>query len=198
MTDLVLAPHGTRPAERRLAGDAGVWCFIAADTAAFALFFAVFTCGRMAQPDLYRTSAHALSVPLGVLNTLILLTSGWLMALAVEAARAGARERVVRFITLALLVGSGFAITKVFEYTTKIQAGITLLSNEFFMYYFAFTGVHFLHFLIGIGVLWTLLSKARRDPIDAHFRVWIESGASYWHMVDLLWILLFPLLYLQR
>lgn len=190
-------PPDTAPM-RRLAGDAGLWFFITADTMAFGLFFLLFTLGRMAQPELYSASAQQLSVGLGVINTLILLTSGWLMALAVEAAREGVRARVLRHLVLAMLVGMGFAITKVFEYHTKIKANITMLTNEFFMYYFAFTGVHFLHFLIGIGALLFLLAKARHDAIDDKFRVWIESGATYWHMVDLLWIMLFPLLYLQR
>ena len=183
---------------RRLPGDSGVWMFISADTLAFGLFFLVFTVGRVAQPTLFADSARHLSVGLGLLNTLILLTSGWLMALAVQAAREGMRERLVRCLMLTMVVGSGFAITKVFEYVTKVRSGITMLTNEFFMYYFAFTGVHFLHFLVGMVVLATCLAKARRDPLDEHFRIWIESSASYWHMVDLLWIILFPLLYIQR
>lgn len=186
------------PAQRRLAGDPGVWVFIAADTMAFGLFFLLFTLGRIARPALYRESAGHLSVELGVLNTLILLTSGWLMAQAVEAARRGDRARLVARLVLALAVGLGFAVTKVVEYGMKIHAGITMLSNEFFMYYYALTGVHFLHFAIGVGMLLVLISKARHDAMDARLRVWVESGASYWHMVDLLWIMLFPLLYLQR
>lgn len=192
--------NSTHPiaAPRRLAGDPGVWVFILADTAAFGLFFLLFTLGRIGQPDLYRRSASHLSVELGILNTLILLSSGALMALAVEAARQGHRRRVLTCLGLAIAVGLGFAVTKAIEYGSKLKAGFTMLSNDFFMYYYAFTGVHFLHFLIGIGVLWLLFLKARRDPIDARFRLWIESGAIYWHMVDLLWIMLFPLLYLQR
>lgn len=196
--DTASGQTGSTTASPRLAGDPGVWVFIAADTGAFALFFALFTLGRMAQPEVYASSARQLSLSLGLLNTVILLCSGWLMALAVAAAQRGDRDRLQRHLLLALLVGSGFGLTKVWEYAQKIQAGITLLSNEFFMYYFVLTGVHFLHFLVGVGVLLVLLSKARQDEMDSRLVVWMESGASYWHMVDLLWLLLFPLLYLQR
>lgn len=183
---------------RRLPGDGGVWVFIMADTLTFGLFFLIFTFGRAAQPALYSESAQRLTVGIGVLNTMILLSSGWLMALAVQAARAGDRALQTRRLTLTMLVAAGFAVTKVFEYTTKVQAGITLLTNEFFMYYFVFTGIHFLHYLIGLVVLAVCLFKARREPLDDAHLVWIESSACYWHMVDLLWIHLFPLLYLQR
>jgi nitric oxide reductase NorE protein len=200
MTELTWARPATAGSDgtRRLPGDSGVWVFILADTTAFGLFFLLFTWGRMGNPSLYRDSARHLSVGLGVLNTFILLTSGALMALAVEAARRGERRLVLRYVTGAIGVGLGFAVTKVFEYSTKIKAGFTLLTNDFFMYYYVLTGVHFLHFAVGIVVLLVLRSKARRDAIDARFGAWIESGASYWHMVDLLWIMLFPLLYLQR
>ena len=151
-----------------------------------------------AAPALYEKSRQALDPAIGLLNTLILLTSGWLMVQAVAAGRDGDRPRVLRFLALTVLVGCGFALTKVLEYATKIRAGISMLTNEFFMYYFILTGIHFLHFVIGIIVLVVCLMKARREPLDARFTVWFESAGSYWHMVDLLWIVLFPLLYLLR
>lgn len=184
--------------QRRLAGDAGVWLFISADVCAFALFFALFTWGRVHHTALYEQSRQALDAGLGLFNTLILLTSSLFMVLAVEAARESSRERTVRYLALAMAVGSGFAVTKVIEYTAKLRVGISMLSNEFFMYYFVFTGIHFLHFLVGMVVLAVCLHKARTQPLDARYRLWIESSGCYWHMVDLLWIMLFPLLYLQR
>jgi nitric oxide reductase NorE protein len=197
--DLSEQSDRTAPATAaKLPGDAGVWIFITADVSAFGLFFMLFTWGRVHNTALYERSRQALDANIGLLNTLILLTSGWLMVLAVEAARQRSRTHTVRYLTAAMVVGSAFAATKVFEYASKIQAGITMLSNEFFMYYFVFTGIHFLHFIIGLGVLAVCLSKARTDALDDRFLVWIESSASYWHMVDLLWIVLFPLLYLQR
>lgn len=182
----------------RLPGDSGVWTFIIADMGAFAMFFLVFAVGRMASPDLFEASRQHLDVTLGLLNTLILLTSSLLMVRAVEAARARDRGATLRNLVLTILIGLGFAVTKIIEYKAKGAAGIGLTTNEFYTYYFAFTGIHFLHFIIGIGALLMMVVKARRDVLDDKFRVWIESVGCYWHMVDLLWIMLFPMLYLLR
>jgi nitric oxide reductase NorE protein len=182
----------------RLPGDPGVWVFITADVFVFGLFFLLFSLGRVAHSELYERSRLVLNPALGLANTLILLTSSWFMVLAVNAAREGARRRVMRNVALAMAVGSVFAVTKIIEYTTKIQAGITMLSNEFFTYYFVFTGVHFLHFMIGMVVLMICWYKAKTQPIDGRYVIWIESSGCYWHMVDLLWVVLFPMFYLLR
>ena len=182
--------------QRRLAGDEGVWFFITADITMFAVFFALFVVERYKAVALFETSRQKLDPVLGVLNTLILLSSSWLVALAVHSARSGRRDAVQRYLTLGMLVGAGFAVSKIFEYWQKISHGITLLSNDFFMFYFALTGLHFLHFVIGMVVLAVCLAKSRTDALDQKYVVWIESSGCYWHMVDLLWIVLFPMLYL--
>jgi nitric oxide reductase NorE protein len=181
-----------------LPGDSGVWVFILADMAAFALLFLLFAIGRTAAPDVYEHGRRTLNVALGLTNTLVLLTSSWTMVQAVQAARLGDRTRTTRFLVLTLAVGSGFAVSKAVEYAAKAQAGLSLLSGDFYMYYFVLTGIHFLHFLIGMVAVGVTLNKARSPALDGRFRVWIESVGAYWHMVDLLWIMLFPLLYLQR
>ena len=182
--------------QRKLAGDEGVWFFISADIGMFAMFFLLFMLERFKAPALFEQSRRQLEPLLGVINTLILLSSSYLVALAVHSARAGRREAVSRYLILGMLVGAGFAVTKMYEYWHKISSGITLLTNDFFMFYFALTGLHFLHFLIGMVVLAVCLAKSRVDAMGDRFVVWIESSGCYWHMVDLLWIVLFPMLYL--
>ena len=182
--------------QRRLAGDEGVWFFITADITMFAVFFALFVVERYKAVALFEISRQKLDPVLNVLNTLILLSSSWLVALAVHSARSGRRDAVQRYLTLGMLVGAGFAVSKIFEYWQKISHGITLLSNDFFMFYFALTGLHFLHFVIGMVVLAVCLAKSRTEALDQKYVVWIESSGCYWHMVDLLWIVLFPMLYL--
>jgi nitric oxide reductase NorE protein len=178
-----------------LPGDQGVFFFITADMAMFAVFFLLFMVGQAQDPEGYRASRAALDPVLGLANTLILVFSGWWMVRAVEAGRAGnwllARSRVLA----AMLFGSAFAITKAYEYYAKISKGITLTSSEFFGYYFAFTGIHFLHFALGIGVMAVTAGKLAR-PEGAKTLLWLESAAAYWHMVDLLWMVLFPMFYL--
>jgi nitric oxide reductase NorE protein len=96
---------------------------------------------------------------------------------------------------MAVACGVAFGAVKIFEYRSKIVHGVTMLTNDFYMYYFALTGLHFVHLVIGIVVLTVLLTKAR-GGMTGDYQRYLESGASYWHMVDLLWIMLFPLLYL--
>lgn len=175
----------------------GIWAFIAADCASFGIFFAVFMVERMDRTALFDASARTLDTRLGLLNTLILITSSWLVALAVNAAR---REDLRAFRKLwlgAIVVASGFAVIKLIEYGTKIGHGITPLTNDFYAYYFILTGAHFVHYLIGMAVLVFLARKrmtgATIDPVSMN---WIESSGIYWHMVDLLWVVLFPMLYL--
>ena len=170
--------------------------FIAADMAAFALFFAFFMIGRHEQPALFDRSAALLNADVGAINTLILVTSSWLVVLAVQAARQAHQRAVKRFLALAFTVGAGFAVTKAMEWGDKLSHGITLLSNDFFMFYYVLTGIHFLHFVIGMAVLAMLWFKAGQETVDGPLLGWLESGGLYWHMVDLLWIVLFPMLYL--
>lgn len=179
-------------------GDPGVWVFITADIFFFGFLFNIFIWERLRNVALFEQSRKLLDPNIGLANTLFLLTSSWFVVGAVHAARQGRRDALLRFLALAIVAGSGFAISKISEYAHKAAAGVSMLTNDFFMYYFILTGLHFFHFMIGMIVLGVLWSRARRGPLDGRYVVWIESGASYWHMVDLLWLLIFPLMYLLR
>jgi nitric oxide reductase NorE protein len=170
--------------------------FIGADMMMFALFFAMFMLGRREQVELFDRSAAMLNADLGMLNTLILVTSSWLVVQSVHASRLGQRPRVRWYLMSAFVVGALFGIVKFIEYRDKFSHGISMLSNDFFMFYFVLTGIHFLHFAVGMAVLAMLWVKAGQERVDGPLQGWIESGGLYWHMVDLLWIVLFPMLYL--
>jgi nitric oxide reductase NorE protein len=172
--------------------------FIGADLMAFAIFFVCFMAARAEHRDAFAESARSLNLALGVLNTLILVTSSWLVVISVHAARAGAQRRVRRTLALAMLVACGFAVTKGIEYGDKFSHGISIVTSEFFTFYFLMTGVHFLHFLVGMAAWMFLWVKAGRERVDGPLQPWIISAGLYWHMVDLLWLFLFPLLYLLR
>jgi nitric oxide reductase NorE protein len=174
----------------------GVLVFIMADMVVFGMLFIGFMTERMKQPALFDQSAAALDVRLGVLNTLILVTSGLFVVLAVNAAKAGQRAATRRWLLVSMLVGAGFGVTKMLEYSVKIGHGITMHTNDFYMFYYALTGAHFLHFVGGMVALAALWFMAGREPVDGKLSGVIESGALYWHMVDLLWIFIFPMLYL--
>lgn len=182
---------------RRLPGVEGVWVFVFADMAVFAVMFACFMWDRHHALDLFETSRQALSLNFGGVNTLILLTSSMLVVLAVEALKYGRTRLAPVFFALATVCGLAFIVSKVFEYADKFEAGYSMLSNDFFMYYFIMTGMHLGHVLVGTAVLVVLWFKSRSAQAGASLTVY-EGGATYWHMVDLLWVCLFPLLYLVR
>lgn len=161
----------------------------------FALLFGTFLYYRAQDPQLYLTHQSSLNQGYGLLNTLLMLSSSWLVALAVQAARAARAAATARLLALGVLCGTAFVVAKAFEWGEKIGAGFTITSNDFFMYYYMLTGIHLLHVLIGIGVLLFLWHGVRKRNVAAEIGV-LESGASFWHLVDLLWIVLFPLLYL--
>lgn len=174
----------------------GILTFIFADVAIFGLLFGAFMMERMHQVALFDRSSASLDVNLGLLNTLILLTSGLCVVLAVHAAREGSAPVTRRWLLAAFVIGAGFGVTKLTEYSAKFEHGISMLTNDFYMFYFVLTGVHFIHFLAGMVVLAVLWFRAAREPVDGPLFGWIESGGLYWHMVDLLWIVIFPMLYL--
>lgn len=174
----------------------GILTFIIADMIIFGVLFVAFMVERSGQVTLFDLSSATLNVQLGLLNTLILVSSGLFVVLAVQAARQGQSQATRAWLLASFAVGAGFGITKLIEYGDKLEHGITMLSNDFYMFYFVLTGVHFLHFLGGMVVLAVLWFRAGREPVDGPLFGWIESGALYWHMVDLLWIVIFPLLYL--
>jgi nitric oxide reductase NorE protein len=183
--------------ERRLPGVEGVWVFVLADMTMFAVMFVSFMLDRRKDTALFEQSRQALNRDFGGINTLILLTSSMLVVLAIEALKHGRARLAPRFFALAMACGFAFMLSKGLEYAEKFKAGITLLTNDFFMYYFVLTGIHLVHVIAGNVVLAILWLKSRSRPAGGSLALY-ESGATYWHMVDLLWVCLFPLLYLVR
>lgn len=176
--------------------DDTLWSFFIGDMVVFAMFFCIYVAHRADALELYRASQASLNIAYGALNTLLLLTSSLFVAGAVTAFRRRALVACRRFMGWGFLCGLGFAIAKCVEYYVKAEAGITPFSNEFFTFYYVFTGIHLVHLLVGIGVLGYGYMKLRLFGLDSVTLQEIESGASYWHLVDLLWIVIFPLIYM--
>jgi nitric oxide reductase NorE protein len=160
--------------------------------------FGSFMVDRSNNLALFEESRHALSLTFGGVNTLILVTSSMLVVLALDALKFGRPRWAPVLFGLALACGLAFTVSKALEYTAKFDAGISLLTNDFFMYYFVLTGMHLVHVTAGNVVLAVLCVKSRSMPASGGSLTVYESGATYWHMVDLLWVCLFPLLYLVR
>lgn len=173
-----------------------MWIFVIGDMAIFAVLFAVFLHYRALDVATFQLGSASTNQVLGALNTVLLLTSSWLVAGAVKLSRGTPTPAVPRLFGGAMLCGTAFGVVKVIEYTEKIGEGISVWTNDFFMFYFVLTSVHFLHVVIGIGFLGFLVFRTRSLVLADNDRSTIEAGGVYWHMVDLLWIVLFVLLYL--
>ena len=177
-------------------GEPGIWIFILGDMAVFAVLFGTFLVYRSKDVDLFDSSQLHLNTTFGLINTLLLLVSSMLVVLAVSAVRSGTPRPAPLLIAGAIACGLAFSVLKIVEYVGKIDAGITPQTNSFYMFYFLLTGLHWFHLLLGLAVLTYLLVSARRKRHDARQLAWFEGGGCFWHMVDLLWIVLFPLIYL--
>jgi nitric oxide reductase NorE protein len=183
---------------RRLMGDPDVWIFIVAELLMFGAFFLAYIVNRAHQVALFNASQSTLDRRLGVLNTLMLISSSWAVAVAVGTARRNRSAAVPRWLALAIGLALGFVVVKYFEYSAKLVAGLSLTTNDFYMFYFCLTGIHLLHVFAGTVILVVVWSNARSRAYAPGRMKGLETAASYWHMVDLLWIVLFTLLYLLR
>ncbi|MGX9673400.1 cytochrome c oxidase subunit 3 family protein [Mycobacterium sp. HM-7] len=179
---------------RHLPANKDLWVFVLGDFVIFGSYFVIFMVSRHQERDLFIESQRHLSLNIGVVNTLVLLASSWFVARAVQLTRAGEFERARTMIVGGGLCGLVFMVIKAYEWSAKIAQGQTFPSNNFFMYYYMLTGVHLFHVAIGLvflGVSYFELRHRRRvGPV--------ETGATYWHMVDLLWVVIFALLYVMR
>lgn len=181
---------------RRLPAEPGWWTFIAGDLIMFGILFGTFVYYRAVSPAAYLNAHKLLSTPVGLLNTVVLLTGSLLVARAVEAYR---ERRAVRAQWLFLAgAGSGlvFAAVKAGEWGEKFAAGKTPLTSEFYMFYFTLTGIHLLHVMVGVMLLLFARAKAGSHRDDPANLIVVEIAGTFWHLVDLIWIVLFPLLYL--
>ncbi|MET8431161.1 cytochrome c oxidase subunit 3 [Nocardia sp. NPDC004860] len=177
-------------------GEAGLWVLILGDMTIFGVFFGVFAHARASERELFTQAQHELNFGIGLANTILLLTSSWLVALAVKNVRGGDAVRGSRYFLFALLCGLVFLADKLFEYSSKLSAGLTPMTNDFLMYFYVLTGIHAVHLIIGMSLL-LFLWRRTRTPTRTPTVAVTEGCASYWHLVDILWIVLFPLLYLM-
>jgi nitric oxide reductase NorE protein len=199
-----LPPHRVRVVSadrvksRRIPGVDGVWVAIGADSVIFAILFGSFMQARMQDPAVFEASRHTLNMHLGGIDTLILLTSSWAVALAIQALKRDLVDRVPRYLLAGALTGVMFMVCKSIEYFQKFADGVRPATNDFYMWYFTLTGIHLLHVVFGTSLLTYLWINSRRGAYISSNRVVPECVASYWHLVDLLWVVIFPLLYLGK
>jgi nitric oxide reductase NorE protein len=181
--------------DRRLPGDLAMWFFILAELTVFAVFFIGFAVAEQLNSAMFIDGKSRLHPTAGLINTVALITSSLFVALALRAFHLEKQQQVVRLLIVAQLIAVVYLVVKVWEYQFLFSSGLDIETNTFFTLYFLITSFHFMHVLLGMVILMLMTKKAIKSKYLNQSASSFESGACYWHMVDLLWIILFPLIY---
>jgi len=204
-----LAHHFDDLAQQKEASTLGMWVFLVTEVLFFGGLFAAYSIYRGWYPDAFAAASHHLDVVLGSVNTVALIGSSLTMALAVHAAQTGQRRLLMLFLVVTMVLGCVFLGIKSVEYMHKFEEGLVpgasfrfddpafqQHAQVFFSLYFVMTGLHAIHMIIGLGIMTWMLAWAWNGTITAEYASPIEISGLYWHFVDIVWIYLFPLLYL--
>lgn len=182
---------------KRIPGEEGLWVFLLGDMFIFAVMFVAFLNERAKDPELFAASRESVGLAIGLTNTMVLLISSALVVIGLRAVRVAAYATACRAYLGAVVCAVVFAAFKGVEYTHLIADGQGPESNPYFMWLFILTGVHLSHVVIGMPLLGVVATRARaRIPCAGSGAVFYEGASCYWHLVDLLWMMLFPLVYL--
>lgn len=172
-----------------------LWIIIYLELLTYAIAFAALAYyGSQERADFHRDSL-LLNKGIAAFNTILLLTSGYLVARGVKEFKVGNNQKTARLFGWAILAGTGFLLLKAYDYYTKIDAGLGMDHSSFFTFYWLLTAFHWVHVLVGLIILFvirfTLLKKKDESKLED-----VEASAAFWHMCDIIWLLLFPILYL--
>jgi len=189
-----------------VASKIGMWLFLFTEMLLFAGLFIVYTVYRFRNPVAFHLAAHELSKLIGTINTILLLISSMTVAMSVTSIQKGNKKLTLYLLAITLLLGIAFLVNKYFEWGAKIEHGFypgsSLLPDLgygdtlFFGLYFFMTGLHAFHIIVGMIILCVVFSRVYNDKITFDNFSLLENGGLYWHLVDLIWIFLFPLFYL--
>ena len=189
-----------------LAGKIGMWLFLFTELLLFGTLFIVFAVYLYMFTWQFQKGSAELNIPIGGFNTLVLLTSSMTMALSIAALQRGRKKLSLRLMGATIACALLFCVVKAFEWGGKFEHGIypgsehlmelTKGENIFFGLYFTMTGLHALHVIIGGALILWAMAKVKKDRVNAERIVFLENIGLYWHLVDMVWIFLFPLFYL--
>jgi cytochrome c oxidase subunit 3 len=194
--------------QQQEASTLGMWVFLATEVLFFGGLFLGYAVYRSAYPAAFGEASRHLDVVLGSLNTAVLLCSSLTMAMAVHSAHLGVRKASIAFLTGTMALGAVFLAIKFYEYYDKYREGLIpgvhfvwhgsdpRHAAIFYLFYFIMTGMHAAHMVIGIVLMTVLIVLSRKGRFSEQYFTPLELGGLYWHFVDIVWVFLFPLLYL--
>ncbi len=188
--------HHMDPAVEYSSSKLGMWLFLGTEILLFGGLFAAYAIFRAKYPEMFFEQHVELNKKMGAVNTCILIFSSLTMAMGVSAMQRGKQKVTAILILITILCGLGFGVVKYFEYSAKFHHHIYPDTSIFFSLYFLMTGLHMLHVFIGLAILAVLFVLTLKGKFTAKYNTPVEVGGLYWHLVDLIWIYLFPLLYL--
>ncbi len=180
---------------KNLPGDLAMWFFILAELTVFAIFFIGFAISEQQEPHLFSQGKEQLHQIAGLINTIALITSSFFVALALNAIHKNEGSKAGYLLIAAKSVALIYVAVKIWEYTFLFSKGLDIETNTFYTLYFMITMFHLMHVLLGMCILVCMAKKSFVGGYTNESIAGFESGAAYWHMVDLLWIILFPLIY---
>jgi cytochrome c oxidase subunit 3 len=193
--------------QQKEAASLGIWIFLATEVLFFGALFMGYTVYRLTYPELFAKAGKELNITIGTLNTVILLTSSYFMALAVHSIQKTAEEnqsrRCATYLWITWILGFSFLALKGYEYYDDIEKhlipGATDSPEASLLYfiYYAMTGLHATHLTIGLGVVAVMAIRTMRGEFSSDYHTPVEVTGLYWHFVDIVWIFLYPLLYLM-
>jgi cytochrome c oxidase subunit 3 len=195
-------------AQQHEASTLGMWTFLVTEVLFFGGMFTGYTVYRAIYPEAFREASAQLNLTIGSVNTAVLILSSLTMALAVHAAQTGRKKSLIAFIGATMVFGTAFLGFKAIEWTAEFREhhmpgphfvfhGIDPVHSQiFYSFYFCMTGMHALHMIIGLGIMTWLLVTARAGRYSPDYSTPVLVGGLYWHFVDIVWIFLYPLLYL--
>lgn len=172
-----------------------IWIIIFLELITFGIALIAMVYNGNQEPEVFHTSRLLLNPIYGMVNTLFLLTSGFFMAVSVENLKAGKKQKSLRLLSATMLFGILFLVVKSIEYSTKIDAGLGLGYNTFFTFYWLLTLFHVIHVIIGLVILTSIYFGIKKEKSSTIIED-VEASAAFWHMCDLIWLLLFPIIYL--
>jgi cytochrome c oxidase subunit III len=199
--------------QQKDASTLGMWVFLITEIMFFGGMFLAYTIYRTTFPNVFGLASSSLNLPIGATNTCVLLLSSFTMVMAVRAAQLGQKRMVILFLIVTMLFGFAFLGIKAYEWTEKFHEhhvpaqaafhleGLTGADQQghaklFFSLYFAMTGLHALHMVVGVGILSFIIWQTARNTYSAKYYTPVDIAGLYWHFVDIVWIFLFPLFYL--
>jgi cytochrome c oxidase subunit 3 len=209
-TTLALREQFDTAAQQKDASTLGMWIFLITEVMFFGGMFLAYSIYRAKYPEIFAVASTSLNVYIGAANTVVLLCSSFTMVMAVRASQLGKRGGIVFWLIWTLILGMTFLGVKAYEWNEKFEmhhvpgmanfhlngVGMQGPASIFFSLYFAMTGLHAMHMVVGVGLLLTLVFQARRGKFTADYMTPVDLSGLYWHFVDIVWIFLFPLLYL--